>query len=122
MVLGRVLWQWLHRQRGENQTEVAMVAAPRVVGIEAALALSCSLRFLSDAQLGLSVIGGMVVGNALVRSSTEATLEDMVVVVLGGTVSLVGGVWFVVVCRGGWEGTRFAFALLGGMVLPVGVV
>ena len=67
-------------------------------------------------------MGVMVVGNALVRSSTEGTLEDMDGVVFGGTLSSAGGVWFVVVCRVGWEGTRFAFLFLGGMVLPVGVV
>ena len=64
----------------------------------------------------------MVVGNALVRSSTEGTVEDMVGVVLGGMVLAEDGVWFVVVWRVGWKGTRFAFVLLGGTVLPVGVV
>ena len=63
-------------------------------------------------------MGVMVVGNA--RSSTEGTVEDMVGVVLGGTVSSEGGVWFVVVWQVGWEGTRFSFVLLGGMVSPVG--
>ena len=52
----------------------------------------------------------------------EGMLEDMVLVVLGGMVSSVGGVWSVVVCRGGWEGTRFNFVVLEGMVFPVGVV
>ena len=52
----------------------------------------------------------------------EGTLEDMVGVVLGWMVSSAGGVWFVVVRRVGWEGTRFTFVLLGGTVLPVGVV
>ena len=52
----------------------------------------------------------------------EGTLEDMVGVVLGGTVSSEGGVWFVVVWRVGWEKTRSVFVLVGGMVPPVGVV
>ena len=49
----------------------------------------------------------------------EGMLEDMV---LGGTLLPVGVVWSVVVCRGGWEGTRFTFVVLGRMVSPVGVV
>ena len=72
--------------------------------------------------MGLPVMGVMVVGNALVRSSMEGTVEDMVGVVLGGTVLSEGGGWFVVVWRVGWEETRFAFVLLGGTVSPVGVV
>ena len=67
-------------------------------------------------------MGVMVVGNALVMSSMEGMLEDMVLVVLGGTLSSVHVVWSVVVCMGGWEGTRFTFVLLGGTVSPVGVV
>ena len=59
-------------------------------------------------------MGVTVVGNALVRSLMEGTLEDMVLVVLGGTVSPVGVVWSVVVCRGRWEGTRFTFVALEG--------
>ena len=69
---------------------------PFEVDTAEAFAFPVNVNFLI---MVVEALDQMVVGNAWVRSSMEGTLEDMVLVVLGGTGSPVGVVYSVVVCR-----------------------